>query len=176
MTYTEIIILAVLMSRDRHGYDIKKVAENVFGDNMTINNNTLYTSLHKFEGMDAVSSKVEHINGKPDRHVYSITDKGKEILREMVLDYSPEQANSDYEFFVRVAFFNLIEPEQRLNILKVRKSSLTSFIGRMDRIDPAHKQDKDHSYDSSVVRFIKEQAKNELKWIALLESENTLKA
>src|SRR5208337_2067990 len=99
-----------------------------------------------------------HIDGKPDRHVYSITDNGKEILREMILDYSPEQANSDYEFFVRVAFFNLIEPEQRLNILTIRKSSLVSFIGRMDRIDPAHKRDKDYTYNSSVVRFIKEQA------------------
>src|SRR5208337_3219496 len=120
MTYTEIVILAVLTNKDRHGYDIKKVAENIFGDNMTINNNTLYTCLHKFEQMGAVNSKIEHISGKPDRHVYRITDRGKEIFKEMILDYSPEIANSDYEFFARVAFFHTIEPEECLDILGVR--------------------------------------------------------
>ena len=176
MTYTEIVILAVLTNKDRHGYDIKKVAENVFGDNMTINNNTLYTCLHKFEEMDAVSCKIEHINGKPDRHVYSITDKGREIFREMVLDYPPEIADSEYEFYARVAFFNMIEPEERQRVLKVRSAWLLSYIERMDSIDPARKPSGNNGYDSSVIRFIKEQAKNEISWIKTLEAENDGKA
>ena len=105
MTYTEIIILATLMNRARHGYDIKKVAESIFGDNITINNNTLYTNLHRFEEMDAVKSDIQHIAGKPDRHVYNITDKGKEIFREMILDFSSDIATNDEEFYARVAFF-----------------------------------------------------------------------
>ena len=170
MTYTEILILAVLMHKDRHGYDIKKVAENIFGENMTINNNTLYTCLHKFEEMDAVNSKIEHISGKPDRHVYSITEKGREILREMILDYSQDIAASDYEFFVRVAFFDIIDPDERRKILKIRRASLMDFVGRMDGIDPTGKQDN-NGYNGSVVRFIKGQVKSELKWITSIENE-----
>ncbi len=176
MTYIEIVILAVLMNKDRHGYDIKKVAENLFGENMTINNNTLYTCLHKFEKMGAVSSKIEHINGKPDRHVYRITDRGKEIFRDMVLDYSPEIAGSEYEFYARVAFFHMVEPKECLDILKIRKAALMTYIGRMDRIDPTHDHEKNHGYDSKVVRFIKGRANSEIEWITTLESEINGKA
>ncbi len=171
MTYIEIVILAVLMNKDRHGYDIKKVAGNIFGENMTINNNTLYTCLHKFEKMGAVSCKNEHINGKPDRHVYRITDMGKEIFRDMVLDYSPEIANNEYEFYARVAFFHMVEPKECLDILHIRKTALTTYIERMDSIDPTHDNEKNHGYDSKVVRFIKERANSEIKWIQSLESE-----
>lgn len=174
MTYTEIVILTVLMNQDRHGYDIKKVAENLFGESMTINNNTLYTCLHKFEKMGAVSSRIEHMEGKPDRHVYRMTDRGKEIFRELIRDYSPEIASSDYEFYARVAFFDMIEPGECLEILKIRKTALTGYIERLSRI--YHGQSEDRSYNGKMVRFIEEQANNEITWIRSLEAELKEKA
>ena len=171
MTYTEIVILTVLMNKDMHGYDIKKVAENLFGENMTINNNTLYTCLHKYEEMGAVSSKIEHINGKPDRHVYRMTEKGKEIFKEMILDYSPEIAGSDNEFYARVAFFPMLEPEKCLNILKIRKTALTGYIERLSSIYNTDSHSNDHGYEGKVVGFITEQANREIKWIRSLEAE-----
>ncbi len=176
MTYTEIVILTVLMNKDMHGYDIKKVAENLFGESRTINNNTLYACLHKFEEMGAVSSKVEHVNGKPDRHVYRMTDKGKEIFKEMILDYSPEIAGSDYEFYARVAFFHMIEPEKCLNILKIRKTALTDYIERLSSIYNKDGHSDDHGYEGKVVGFITEQANREIKWIRSLEAELNGKA
>ena len=170
MTYTEIVILTVLMNKDMHGYDIKKVAENLFGESRTINNNTLYACLHKFEEMGAVSSKVEHIRGKPDRYVYRMTEKGREIFRDMIIDYSPEIAGSDYEFYARVAFFPMIEPEKCLNILNIRKKALTGYIERLSIYD-THDHGKDYGFEGKVVSFIEEQVNNEIKWIKSLEAE-----
>ena len=108
MSYLEIVILAVLSKKDRHGYEIKKVFENIFGNMITINNNSLYTYLHRFERMGAVKSEIEHVEGKPDRLVYSLTDTGREVFRGMVMDYTPDTARNDYEFFTRMAFFGLL--------------------------------------------------------------------
>jgi DNA-binding PadR family transcriptional regulator len=170
MTYAEIIILATLMNRPRHGYDIKKVAENLFGDNITINNNTLYTNLHRFEEMDAVKSDVQHIAGKPDRHVYSITEKGKEIFREMILDFSPDLANNDEEFYARVAFFKTLEPEESLKIIKVRKSVLLDRLDRYEHICQSSSHIAE-GYKDKVLLFLTNQMRNEIDWVNSLEAD-----
>jgi DNA-binding PadR family transcriptional regulator len=174
MTYTEIIILATLMNRARHGYDIKKVAESIFGDNITINNNTLYTNLHRFEEMDAVKSDIQQTAGKPDRHVYSITEKGKEIFREMILDFSPAIADTDEEFYARVAFFKTLEPEEALRIIKIRETMLLDRLCRYENIC----QPKDHhldEYKSKVLLFLTNQIRNEIDWVRSLEADQLMK-
>jgi len=174
MTYTEIIILATLMNRARHGYDIKKVAESIFGDNITINNNTLYTNLHRFEEMDAVKSDIQHIAGKPDRHVYNITDKGKEIFREMILDFSPDIATNDEEFYARVAFFKMLEPEESLRLIKVRKSVLLERLDRYENIcqPSGHTAEK---YKDRVLLFLTKQIRDEIEWVGSLEADLLVK-
>ncbi len=174
MTYTEIIILATLMNRARHGYDIKKMAETIFGDNITINNNTLYTNLHRFEEMDAVKSDIQQIVGKPDRHVYNITEKGKEIFREMILDFSSDIATNDEEFYARVAFFKSIEPEESLKIIKVRESVLLDRLNRYENIC----RSPDHSlegYKDKVMLFLTKQIRDEIDWVRSLEADLLVK-
>ncbi len=169
MTYPEIVILATLMSRVRHGYEIKKRAEIIFGDTYTLNNNTLYTNLRRFQEMGAVECEVMHVPGKPDRHVYSITEKGREIFREMVLDFTPEMAKNDMEFYSRVAFFHLLEPAERERITSVRKDVLKERLERYSDLRGACASHK-RIYDEKVVQFLGEQAKNELQWVVSLES------
>jgi PadR family transcriptional regulator AphA len=43
----------------------------------------IYPNLKKLASEGLVSRKTERQKGKPDRHVYSITDKGRERLKEM---------------------------------------------------------------------------------------------
>jgi DNA-binding PadR family transcriptional regulator len=174
MTYTEIIILATLMNRARHGYEIKKVAESIFGDNNTINNNTLYTNLHRFEEMDAVKSDVQHIAGKPDRHVYNITEKGKEIFREMILDFSSDVANTDEEFYARVAFFKTIEPEESLKIIRVRESVLLDRLDRYEHICHSSGHTAE-GYKGKVLLFLTKQIRDEIEWVRSLESDLLVK-
>jgi DNA-binding PadR family transcriptional regulator len=168
MTYAEIVILATLMNKVRHGYEIKKRAETIFGDTYTINNNTLYTNLRRFQEMGAVECQVQQVPGKPDRHVYSITGKGREIFREMVMDFTPEMARNDMEFYARVAFFHLLEPEDHSRILTARKGVLQE---RLERYGDLRKACATHKrfYDEKMVQFLGEQTKSEIVWIDSFE-------
>jgi DNA-binding PadR family transcriptional regulator len=169
MTCAEIVILATIMKRGKHGYEIKKSAERIFGDTYTINNNTLYANLHKFQGTGAVKSEVQPVPGKPDRHVYSITEKGREIFRELVLDFNAESARNDMDFYARVAFFHLLEPAERSKILQTRKNVMEERSDRYGKLREACLA-RNLGYEEKVVGFMREQTENELQWIASIES------
>jgi DNA-binding PadR family transcriptional regulator len=117
---SEIVILAMLYQRPRHGYELKKDVELAFGGTISLNNKTLYPALKQFEEMGAVTRQVIPQEGKPNRHLYQLTERGVELLHASLRDFGPEQAGNDAEFFTRVAFFGFLEEEERKAILTTR--------------------------------------------------------
>jgi DNA-binding PadR family transcriptional regulator len=127
--YTEIVILAMLRQRPQHGYEIKKSIKQVFGGTVALNNTILYPTLKRFEEAGAVVQEVVQQEGKPNRHLYHLTERGVELLHASLRDFPPEQAANDAEFFTRVAFFEFLEPQERQEILSKR---LAYIQGRLD--------------------------------------------
>jgi DNA-binding PadR family transcriptional regulator len=171
MIRADIAILALLKNEPRHGYFIKKAAEYILGENLALNDNTLYSTLHRFEAIGAVKSKAQHVTGKPDRRVYSITDKGQTLLKELILNFPPELADNGSEFYVRVAFFFVLEPEERTIILQARHAALLRHVARLQRMEKARPQYSAglQGYDKTVLQFRAQQIRNEIDWISQLE-------
>lgn len=177
--YVEILILAHLMNRPHHGYEIKKSVERVLGGSFAINNNTLYPALKRFEEMGAVRREVEYQEGKPDRNVYRLADWGIEVLQEMLKEFPRETAADDAEFRVRVAFFELLDPASRMEILSTRRLVLEERLGHLERAsttaaggsgaDPA--EDERHPYVPRLMGFLGSQIRRELNWIGELAEE-----
>src|SRR5215469_14558642 len=107
--YSEILILAMLRSGPRHGYEIKKEVDQALGGTVTLNNKTLYVNLKHFEEMGAVIRQVVPQEGKPNRHLYQLTERGTELLQAYLRDFPAAQAGNDAEFLTRVAFFDELE-------------------------------------------------------------------
>src|SRR5437763_14868519 len=126
--YSEILILAMLQQGPRHGYDIKKDVERALGGTVSLNNKTLYLALKRFEELGAVTRQVVPQEGKPSRHIYHLTERGIELLQAYLRDFGPEQAGADAEFFTRVAFFDLLEAEEREAILTQRLAYLQGCL------------------------------------------------
>ena len=173
--YVDILILSQLMHRDKHGYEIKKNAEKILGNIYSINNNSLYPVLRQFEEMGAINKHIEPQEGKPSRHVYSITLLGKEILADMLRDYPDEAAANDYEFYTRVGLFDLIDSESRKVILERRKKALASMIAHFEDIAESNGASfvQDHVYALQLLKLLKRQKEMEIGWIdGLLEEDN----
>src|SRR6266849_6276408 len=111
--YSEILILAMLRQGPRHGYEIKKEIDRALGGMVSLNNKTLYLALKRFEERGAVTRQVVPHEGKPNRHLYHLTERGVELLHTLLCDFPPEQAANEAEFFTRVAFFEFLEPQER---------------------------------------------------------------
>ena len=126
--YSEIVILAMLQQGPRHGYEIKKDIDRALGGMVALNNKTLYLALKHFEEMGAVTRQVIPQEGKPNRHLYQLTERGAELLQGYLRDFPPEQASNDAEFFTRVAFFDFLEMPEREAILTRRLAYLQACL------------------------------------------------
>ena len=170
LAYVDILILQNLVVRPAHGYEIKKSVERIMGGAFVVNNNVLYPALRRFEEMGAVEKEVVRQEGKPDRHVYRATELGEEVLGELLREFPPEVAHNHAEFQVRVAFFALLDAEERLKVLDARREFLEGLLDHLRVVSP-RAEDSEHAYPAKVVEFQRSSVEHELTWISGLADE-----
>ena len=164
--YIDILILAELSSRPYHGYELKRQVEWILGE--TLNSNHLYPALRRYEEMGAIFHEVQRQAGRPDRHVYHLTEQGKEVLHALLREFSPALARNDSEFQTRVAFFNLLDPAERLAILVTRRDVLEHRLQHRHQALALAREYPHATYVHSLLDFQLQQIHQELEWIATL--------
>jgi DNA-binding PadR family transcriptional regulator len=167
--YIDILILAELSSRPYHGYELKRQVEWILGE--TLNSNHLYPALRRFEEMGAIFHEVERQSGRPDRHVYHLTERGKDVLQALLREFSPDLARNDSEFQTRVAFFHLLDPSERLAILKTRREVLEQRLQHRQHALALASEQPHATNVHSLLDFQLRQVHQELEWIATLIQE-----
>lgn len=163
--YIEILILANLRRGPQHGYELKKAIESITADLFPLSNSLLYPALRRFEEMGAVQREVVPQEGKPDRHLYRLTDRGVEVMLSLLRDFPPEVARRDSEFWVRASFFGMLEPAERLEILRARQRvlvhRLTNFANlRVMQVDAPTRESL-----LAVLAFREQRFQQELAWV-----------
>ncbi len=171
--YSEIVILAMLKPGPRHGYEIKKDVDRALGGMVALNNKTLYLALKRFEEMGAVTRQVIVQEGKPNRHLYELTERGIEVLQASLRDFGPEQAGVDAEFFTRVAFFDFLEVPERREILRSRLTYLQRGLEYLHSLQQMADEGEDcakiipsPSHAQRVLAFHTRRIRDEYEWIA----------
>lgn len=164
--YSEIVILAMLRQRPRHGYEIKKDVERVLGTAISINNTILYPTLKHFEEVGAVVRQVVEQEGKPNRHLYELTEQGIELMEAYLRDFPPELAANDAEFFTRVAFFDYLEPEVQQRILKMRLAFVQNQLIHLQKVQQLAGESSKTNHAQRVLAFHFQQIRGEYQWLA----------
>jgi DNA-binding PadR family transcriptional regulator len=165
----DMLILAALLSGPMHGYEIKKVYDQTLGGLVTLHHNQLYPALRRFEVMGAVRREAVEQQGKPDRHIYHLTDHGLAELREMLRDFPPTIARNDMEFYVRFSLFGFLEPEDRVKILNTRMQALRSRFqdeGRYQKYLESPIVGTLQPYVEKLTAFNDQRICAELEWLA----------
>jgi len=76
---TRTLILAILNFENATGYEIKKqCTDGAYSYFVDISYGSIYPTLSKLEAEEKVIGRSEAQSGKPDKKVYSITEKGKQ--------------------------------------------------------------------------------------------------
>jgi DNA-binding PadR family transcriptional regulator len=73
-------ILGVLSRRPMSGYDVKKLIERSIAHFWNESYGQIYPILNRLAAEGLAARRRERQRGKPDRHVYSLTAKGREAL------------------------------------------------------------------------------------------------
>ena len=132
--YYDIFILGCLVEKPQHGYHIKKKLEETFDVCTTINNNTLYSILKKYERVGVIVKTVELMSEGPSRNVYHITSKGKKYFVEILWDVTEVIIKNRDEFMMRIFYFDFMNPFSRKKVLDLRERFLKSAMKKMNDI------------------------------------------
>jgi len=77
---TQDVILGMLMKRSLTGYDMKMSFEQLFSHFFDASYGTIYPTLSRMEKDGYITKESVVQAGKPNKNVYTITDKGKEAF------------------------------------------------------------------------------------------------
>lgn len=113
-------ILGMLSKWDATGYDLKKEFDDVMSVFWHSHLSQIYTELNKIEIKEWVKSDVIAQVGKPDKKVYSITEKGKEELIKWLVK-SPEKPQIKDPFLMQTFFKDNIPIDEVIHHLKIYK-------------------------------------------------------
>jgi DNA-binding PadR family transcriptional regulator len=76
----ELLILSLVESQERHGYDIAKLIERESGGSVTFHAASLYPLLYCLEKRDWISGRWVAKTGTRRRRMYRITAAGRTVL------------------------------------------------------------------------------------------------
>jgi DNA-binding PadR family transcriptional regulator len=107
-------ILGMLSIAPMSGYDIKKKVETSISNFWTESYGQIYPVLRQLIAAKLVTKKtVKSEAGKPDRHVYSLTARGRKELRRWLLEgFAPKIQRN--EFLLKLFFGEEITPKTNI--------------------------------------------------------------
>ena len=77
---TEVLILALLEERDRHGYDIGRLIDERSDGTITFHVASLYPTLYRMEGKRLIEGRWIEKPGQRRRRYYRLTSMGRKVL------------------------------------------------------------------------------------------------
>jgi DNA-binding PadR family transcriptional regulator len=99
------MILGTLMERPYHGYQLKTSIFKRVAVDFGVNDGQLYPTLKTLEKSGYIHKTIEHQEGAPSRHVYSITTPGKEVFLQWLTSDEGENRLYRYDFVRKDSFF-----------------------------------------------------------------------
>ena len=79
---TEVLILALLDERQRHGYDISRLIEERSGGAITFHTASLYPTLYRLEDKGLIEGRWVERAGQRRRRYYRLTAQGRKVLAQ----------------------------------------------------------------------------------------------
>jgi PadR family transcriptional regulator, regulatory protein AphA len=103
-------LLGLLSLRPMSGYDIRQLIQRSIGHFWSESYGQIYPGLKRLAAAGLIEKKTERNKGKPDRHLYSLTEQGREQLREWLkLPIAEEVARN--ELLLKLFFGSRVSPD-----------------------------------------------------------------
>lgn len=160
-------ILGLLSFGPMSGYDIKKYYDTTIGFFWNENYGQIYPLLKKLHSSEEVTKEVVYQEGKPDRHVYSITEKGLASLKEwMEEDGSPTKLRD--ELLLKTYFGSITDNENTIRRLEKSMEEhykqLKAYEDLQENIGKLLEDDPTRPFKMATIRMGKRIAKAKAVW------------
>ena len=134
------VCLGMLSDGEASGYDLKKEFESSFGHFFAAGYGSIYPALSSLADDGLVDCEQVPQEGKPDRKVYSITDKGREHLL-VALDNPAPSHKIRSEFLATMCFAHLMTPKQVDTVVESRIAETRHYLELFNELEKTCVQD-----------------------------------
>jgi PadR family transcriptional regulator AphA len=118
---TKFALLGMLMHGPMSGYDLKKFSDASIAHFWSENYGHIYPILKRMETEGLAKKLVIRTKGRPARHVYSITEKGRQLFRAWLMT-PPEREVRRNEFLLKLFFAGFMPSQARLDLIEFERS------------------------------------------------------
>lgn len=162
----EAAILGLLYEEPQYGYQLEKTIEGWGMRNWTqIGFSSIYYVLKKLEKKELVESKLEKVEGKPSRKVFTITDLGRQVMKEKLKDLLSWNKKLISPFDLGLAYLNYLEPQE---VIECLENYLESAQGRIKFLESSVKMQEELNAPYYVVALFSRplrSLKTEMAWV-----------
>ncbi len=153
---TEFALLGLLSLRPMSGYDVKATISTSIGFFWQESYGQIYPALKRLSKERLVSRRTEQTPGRPDRHVYSITQKGRDRLTEWLKEPVANEPVRN-ELLLKL-FFGLEIPRGTCSrhieeFLRTQVDMLRAFQGVKTGVLEKYQGDPSYPYWESTLKF-----------------------
>jgi len=170
---TKLVLLGILSysKKPMHGYEIKKQLEEwAVGEYSRISYGSIYYNLERMEKEGLVTSKSVKNSRRPERRLYSITEKGKKELLKLLRKNYFEIERPYYSFDIGVCMMPLMQREEVLKALNKRIRMAKEHIDEL-REEKAQLEGKVPFFVLAVFDHYVYHLEAEKKWLENLKKE-----
>jgi len=166
---TKYALLGMLTIAPMSGYDIKKVTEYSIGNFWSENYGHIYPMLNKMAREGLAEKRVEEGEGRPSRHVYEITEKGREELREW-LAQPMEKSPMRNEMLLRLFFGGQAQVARQIEMIKEQREAFARRLETLDGIAagaekiPSGDRSREMVFMGLTLDFGRRMAREAIRW------------
>ena len=161
------VLLGLLTIEPMSGYDLGQNIRTSVGYIWNESYGQIYPNLKKLAAEGMVTSKTERQEGKPDRHIYAITKKGRERLAAW-LAVAPQAEIPRNELLLKLFFGAQVSPEISIQHVERMVESERAFLREFKRIEleeiSKNEQYPDTPYWKMAARFGQFELEAHLRW------------
>lgn len=155
------VLLGLLMSQPRHGYELHQEFSRELGRVWQIGLSQLYAQLKQLEEAGLVTAQTEPQPNRPPRKIYRLTPEGGEVFMDWLHQPTPYLRRIRVEFLARLYFFRKLSLPGLEHLVAGQKEECQSQIGRFDRL-AAETED---AFRRCVLEFRRGQLEAVVQWL-----------
>jgi DNA-binding PadR family transcriptional regulator len=166
-TKSRYAILGMLSICPMSGYDIKKRVEQSISNFWSESYGQIYPILKRLVDEDLVTKTVERQSGKPDRHVYALTDAGRKELRRWLCEGVVPKVERN-EFLLKLFFGEEVAATTNLKHVEkyreIQLQLLEKYKALETEIKSKYADDPNSSYWLMTLEYGQEVSQALIKW------------
>jgi DNA-binding PadR family transcriptional regulator len=135
LTTTEYAVLGLLSDGERSGYDLARVAARTIEYMGVPSRSQIYRVLPRLVRWGLAESREIEQQGRPDKALYRVTDRGMDLLRAWVERVEDDPAGGVNVYFLKLLFAAVAPPEAAQGQLEAYRQVVERRLGELEEME-----------------------------------------